>query len=123
MVCIYRLCRFFLYSNNWRCKLAYAVPYNLDALYLLAINALHLVNIDFLNKLANNLGCELFDISVLADKTEEAVNIKVGYYTEVFFPGSDIRFIAINNGVDSANQQDSDFKIRKASLPYQLPVL
>lgn len=35
--------------------------------------------------------------------------LKVGYYTEVFFPGSNIRFIAINNGVDSANQQDSDF--------------
>lgn len=35
--------------------------------------------------------------------------LKVGYYTEVFFPGSDIRFIAINNGVDSDNQQDSDF--------------
>jgi len=35
--------------------------------------------------------------------------LKVGYYTEVFFPGSDIRFIAINNGVDSANEQDSDF--------------
>lgn len=35
--------------------------------------------------------------------------LKVGYYTEVCFPGLDIRFIAINNGVDSANQQDSDF--------------
>ena len=35
--------------------------------------------------------------------------LKVGYYTEVFFPSLDIRFIAINNGVDSANQQDSDF--------------
>ncbi len=35
--------------------------------------------------------------------------LKVGYYTEVFFPGVDIRFIAINNGVDSNNQQDSDF--------------
>ncbi len=35
--------------------------------------------------------------------------LKVGYYTEVFFPGLDIRFIAINNGVDSASQQDSDF--------------
>ena len=35
--------------------------------------------------------------------------LKVGYYTEVFFPGLDICFIAINNGVDSANQQDSDF--------------
>jgi len=35
--------------------------------------------------------------------------LKVGYYTEVFFPGLDIRFIAINNGVDSEKQQDSDF--------------
>jgi DNA invertase Pin-like site-specific DNA recombinase len=35
--------------------------------------------------------------------------LKVGYYTEVLFPGSDIRFIAISNGVDSANQQESDF--------------
>ncbi|WP_177565170.1 recombinase family protein [uncultured Phascolarctobacterium sp.] len=35
--------------------------------------------------------------------------LKVGYYTEVLFPSSDIRFIAINNGVDSDNQQDSDF--------------
>lgn len=35
--------------------------------------------------------------------------LKVGYYTEVAFPEADIRFIAINNGVDSANQQDSDF--------------
>lgn len=35
--------------------------------------------------------------------------LKVGYYTVVVFPGLDIRFIAINNGVDSANQQDSDF--------------
>lgn len=35
--------------------------------------------------------------------------LKVGYYTEVLFPGCNIRFIAINNGVDSDNQQDSDF--------------
>lgn len=35
--------------------------------------------------------------------------LKVGYYTEVAFPETDVRFIAINNGVDSANQQDSDF--------------
>lgn len=35
--------------------------------------------------------------------------LKVGYYTEVAFPEVDVRFIAINNGVDSANQQDSDF--------------
>jgi site-specific DNA recombinase len=35
--------------------------------------------------------------------------LKVGYYTEVAFPNAEVRFIAINNGVDSANQQDSDF--------------
>lgn len=35
--------------------------------------------------------------------------LKVGYYTEIAFPEADVRFIAINNGVDSANQQDSDF--------------
>lgn len=35
--------------------------------------------------------------------------LKVGYYTEVLFPGADIRFIAVNNGIDSDNQQDSDF--------------
>ena len=35
--------------------------------------------------------------------------LKVGYYTEIAFPNAEVRFIAINNGVDSANQQDSDF--------------
>ena len=35
--------------------------------------------------------------------------LKVGYYTEILFPENNIRFIAINSGVDSANQQDSDF--------------
>lgn len=35
--------------------------------------------------------------------------LKVGYYTEIAFPDVEVRFIAINNGVDNANQQDSDF--------------
>ena len=35
--------------------------------------------------------------------------LKVGYYTEIMFPDADVRFIAINNGIDSANQADSDF--------------
>ena len=35
--------------------------------------------------------------------------LRVGYYTEELFPRLDIRFIAINNGVDSASQLDSDF--------------
>ena len=35
--------------------------------------------------------------------------LKVGTYTEILFPDNDIRFIAINNGIDSINKQDSDF--------------
>ena len=35
--------------------------------------------------------------------------LKVGYYTEVLFPDYDVRFIAINNGIDTINQDDSDF--------------
>lgn len=34
--------------------------------------------------------------------------LQVGMYTEMVFPNADIRFIAINNGVDSANQADND---------------
>lgn len=35
--------------------------------------------------------------------------LKVGFYTEILFVEKGMRFIAINNGIDSANQQDSDF--------------
>ncbi|MCH5212405.1 MAG: recombinase family protein [Oscillospiraceae bacterium] len=35
--------------------------------------------------------------------------LKVGFYTEVLFVEKNIRFIAINNGIDSANQTDNDF--------------
>ena len=35
--------------------------------------------------------------------------LKVGFYTEILFIEKNIRFIAINNGIDSANQTDSDF--------------
>ena len=35
--------------------------------------------------------------------------LKVGFYTEVLFVEKRVRFIAINNGIDSTNQQDSDF--------------
>ena len=34
--------------------------------------------------------------------------LKVGMYTEMIFPNADIRFIAINNDVDSANQAEND---------------
>ncbi|MCH5341944.1 MAG: recombinase family protein [Acetatifactor sp.] len=35
--------------------------------------------------------------------------LKVGFYTEVLFVEKGVRFIAINNGIDSTRQQDSDF--------------
>lgn len=35
--------------------------------------------------------------------------LKVGFYTEVLFVEKGVRFIAINNGIDSTNQQDSNF--------------
>ena len=35
--------------------------------------------------------------------------LKVGFYTEVLFVEKGVRFIAINNGIDSVNQIDSDF--------------
>lgn len=35
--------------------------------------------------------------------------IEFGQYTEVLFVEKGVRFIAINNGIDSANQTDSDF--------------
>lgn len=35
--------------------------------------------------------------------------LKVGFYTEIFFPQKGVRFIAVNNGIDSENQQDTDF--------------
>ncbi len=35
--------------------------------------------------------------------------LQVGYYTEILFPKKGVRFIAINNNVDSAAPQDNDF--------------
>lgn len=34
--------------------------------------------------------------------------LKVGLYTEVLFPDANVRFIAVNNGIDSNNQAESD---------------
>lgn len=35
--------------------------------------------------------------------------LQVGYYTEILFPKRGVRFIAVNNNVDSATPQDNDF--------------
>lgn len=34
--------------------------------------------------------------------------LQVGFYTEVLFPDADVRFIAVNNNIDSNNQVESD---------------
>lgn len=35
--------------------------------------------------------------------------LQVGFYTEVSFPQKDVRFLAINNSIDSENASDNDF--------------
>lgn len=35
--------------------------------------------------------------------------LEVGFYTEMLFPVHHVRFIAVNSGVESANQQENDF--------------
>lgn len=37
--------------------------------------------------------------------------LKVGMYTEMVFPNADVRFIAVNNGVDSDNQTENDMTV------------
>ena len=35
--------------------------------------------------------------------------LQVGFYTEVLFPQKNVRFLAINNSIDSNNASDNDF--------------
>lgn len=35
--------------------------------------------------------------------------LEVGYYTEITFPKKNVRFIAVNNSIDSSNPTDNDF--------------
>lgn len=35
--------------------------------------------------------------------------LEVGLYTEIRFPEMGVRFVAVNDGVDSDNQMDNDF--------------
>ena len=35
--------------------------------------------------------------------------LQVGFYTEILFPQKDVRFLAINNSIDSNNASDNDF--------------
>jgi len=50
------------------------------------------------------------DIVCVKDMSRFGRNyLKVGFYTEIMFPEKGVRFIAINNGVDSANPSENDF--------------
>ena len=52
----------------------------------------------------------LVDTIIVKDLSRFARNyLQVGYYTEILFPKKGVRFIAINNNVDSATPQDNDF--------------
>ena len=43
--------------------------------------------------------------------------LQVGYYMEIYFPQKSVRFIAVNDGVDSAVESSNDFNpIRNLSL-------
>ena len=35
--------------------------------------------------------------------------LQVGFYTEIMFPDKGVRFIAVNNSIDSAKPQENDF--------------
>ena len=35
--------------------------------------------------------------------------LQVGFYTEILLPQKDVRFIAINNGIDSNSTSENDF--------------
>ena len=61
----------------------------------------------------NGFGAALWvrctEVQTKADMPMILMTLLLSYYTEMIFPEADVRFIAINNGVDSASQQDSDF--------------
>lgn len=52
----------------------------------------------------------MVDTVIVKDMSRFGRNyLEVGLYTEMRFPELGVRFIAISNGIDSANQQDNDF--------------
>jgi len=62
------------------------------------------------NRMIADVQAGVIDTIIIKDMSRFGRDyLKVGYYTEVVFPEADVRFIAINNGIDSANQEDSDF--------------
>jgi site-specific DNA recombinase len=62
------------------------------------------------NRMINDIEAGKVETVIIKDMSRFGRDyLKVGYYTEIIFSEADVRFIAINNGIDSANQEDSDF--------------
>jgi len=62
------------------------------------------------NRMINDIEAGKVETVIIKDMSRFGRDyLKVGYYTEIIFPEAGVRFIAINNGIDSANQEDSDF--------------
>lgn len=61
-------------------------------------------------KMIADVEAGLIDAICVKDMSRLGRNyLKVGYYTEILFPEKDVRFIAINNSIDSATPTDNDF--------------
>lgn len=52
----------------------------------------------------------LVEMVIVKDMSRFGRNyLEVGLYTEIRFPELGVRFVAVNDGVDSENQSDNDF--------------
>lgn len=61
-------------------------------------------------KMLNKINDGEIGIVIVKDMSRFGRNyLKVGYYTEVYFPSKDIRFIAINDNYDTSNKTDNEF--------------
>ena len=64
---------------------------------------------DFI-RLMENVNAGLVSTIIVKDMSRLGRDyLKVGFYTEITFPEADVRFIAINDGVDSESAVDNDF--------------
>lgn len=58
----------------------------------------------------NDIEAGRIGIVIVKDMSRLGRNyLQVGFYTDILFPKKDIRFIAVNSNVDSANPNDNDF--------------
>lgn len=64
----------------WRCELAYAIPYDPDPLNLLPVNALHLMHVNLLDKLSDDLSTQFFHICVLAHNGKEVIYVDGAFF-------------------------------------------